>query len=362
MDLTTTLETSQKNDLKYHSKIERNSSIELLRIISMFFIIGHHLSIHSGLQLLDSLDINTIWVKILSVGGKWGVDIFVLISSYFSIDTQFKPKKIIKFILQVTFYAVSIFLILICGGLVSLNDSISFGQALFRTIFNIPYIEYWFATTFFLLFMISPYINRFLKSADETTHRSLILILLIAWSIFPTFFSAQFDFNNLGWFVTLHLIATYIRLYPKKVFENKTLLSILAISNYVLVIILVMDCTTILNRYNTANSTLILISAISTFILFTRLNFKNRVINTISATTFGIYLIHDNQYMRPYLWQIICKNQEYYSTSNFIPHTIVCIIGIFVICSVIEGIRIILLDNLLFKLLESIHIKKNADS
>lgn len=361
MDLTTTLETPLKNNLKSTSKIERNSSIELLRIISMIFIIGHHLAVHSGLKLSGNLDINTIWVKTLAAGGKWGVDIFVLISGYFSTSTELKLKKIIKLTLQVTFYAIAIFLILICNELVYLNDSVSFGQALFNTILSIPCKEYWFATTFFLLFMICPYINKFLKSADEITHRNLILILVIAWSIFPTFFSAQFDFNNLGWFVTLHLIATYIRFYPKEVCEHKAFLGILAISNYILAINSSMNCPNISNKYITANSTFILISAISTFILFTRLNFKSKVINTIATTTFGIYLIHDNQYMRPYLWKVICRNQEYYTTSNFIPHSIVCILGIFVICSIIEGIRIILLDNLLFKLIENIRIK-NADS
>ena len=65
---------------------ERNSNLELLRIFSMFLIVTHHFAIHSGLPLWNfssSNALNLIWSQWLCLGGKLGVDLFVLISGYF---------------------------------------------------------------------------------------------------------------------------------------------------------------------------------------------------------------------------------------------------------------------------------------
>lgn len=75
-----------KNSLKI-----RNSNLELLRIVSMILIIMHHYAVHGGFDLLNTeLDLNRIWIQILSIGGKIGVNCFVLITGYFMINSKFK--------------------------------------------------------------------------------------------------------------------------------------------------------------------------------------------------------------------------------------------------------------------------------
>ena len=76
----------------------RNSSIELLRILSMFAIVIHHYAYHStfkwwtyNTQYSGALKVNLF----LHFFGKLGVDIFVIIGAYFLCDPkcQFKLER-----------------------------------------------------------------------------------------------------------------------------------------------------------------------------------------------------------------------------------------------------------------------------
>ncbi len=97
----------------------RQSNIELLRIIAMFLIIAHHYAIHSGFNFsTTAITINRLWVQFLQIGGKIGVNVFILIFGYFLIYSKtIKTTKILKLWGTVLFYSYT-FLILftIMGG------------------------------------------------------------------------------------------------------------------------------------------------------------------------------------------------------------------------------------------------------
>ena len=66
----------------------RNSNIEILRIISVFMILFSHYSVHNGITNSDlPIGINRYLLEI-SILGNIGVIIFVLISGYFSINKK----------------------------------------------------------------------------------------------------------------------------------------------------------------------------------------------------------------------------------------------------------------------------------
>ncbi|WP_415338254.1 hypothetical protein [Clostridium perfringens] len=101
----------------------------------------------------------------------------------------------------------------------------------------------------------------------------------------------------------------------------------------------------------------IAICSISLFLVFKNLRVKsNKFINTISATTFGIYLIHDNTYVRPFLWNNILKNSEYLNSNFLVIHAIVSITIVFIICSIIDYLRKKLIEKPLLEL-----ISRNED-
>lgn len=85
---------------------ERNSSFELLRIISMFLIVMHHYSVHGGFDFMIPFSMKLYFVQCLVMGGKLGVNLFVLISGYFLCKSDFKWKRIIKLEVEVIFYSI----------------------------------------------------------------------------------------------------------------------------------------------------------------------------------------------------------------------------------------------------------------
>lgn len=96
----------------FERKIGRSSNLELLRILAIIMIIAHHYSVHGGWDIPNELSYNRIIVQFLSLGGKLGVNCFVLITGYFMINSKFNIKKFAKIVGQVFFYSVVIMLIL----------------------------------------------------------------------------------------------------------------------------------------------------------------------------------------------------------------------------------------------------------
>lgn len=87
---------------------ERDSSFELLRIFSMLLIVMHHYSVHGGFDFMIPFNLNLYFVQCLDMGGKLGVNLFVLISGYFLCRSEFRLKRIIKLELEVIFYSLII--------------------------------------------------------------------------------------------------------------------------------------------------------------------------------------------------------------------------------------------------------------
>ena len=65
---------------------ERQSNIELLRILAMVMIVAHHFAVHSGLPIWSGHGANVFWAQFLCMQGKVGVDLFVLITGCFLVE------------------------------------------------------------------------------------------------------------------------------------------------------------------------------------------------------------------------------------------------------------------------------------
>lgn len=327
-------------------KQERKSNLELLRIISMILIILHHFGYHGNYN--SSSLIGRFFIDFTILGGKIGVTIFVLITGYFMIENKWKVKKLIKVILETVFYSIGIALVFQILGIVKMNAS-----GIFYFLTPVIHGNYWFVTTYVLLYLFIPFINKMLKNLTKEEYKRFMLLILVLQYIISRIFPINNLLSALGTFILIYAIGAYIKLYPNAYFENMKRNRIIALLSYLLlfIVVIVMDYIRIkfnIDNYKMKasylvdlNSILVLITSVHLFLWFLKLDIKqNKIINTIAKSTFGIYIIHEHSCIKKLVWNDIFGMLNIAKLWQLIILAIVSTILIFIICLVIDQIRI----------------------
>lgn len=324
----------------------------------MIMIIFHHFAIHGGFEYESTtLSIPRFWYNLIFMGGKIGVNLFVLITGYFLIEntaTSTNLRKIIKLWGQLLFYSV----ILYIGREIIVKD---FSIRKFLKCFTpITTRKWWFASTYFVLYLIHPYLNLLLHSMEKKTYQRYLLLLLFCWCVIPTFFQKEFEGNNLLWFITLYSLSGYLKLFGlNQSLSNHSgrLTVIFFILTYVFSIGFTILGTKweifvpfITDIYDMNQLTTLLIS-VCMFTAFSNIKVKyNKWINLISSATFGVYLIHDNGNIRPLLWEKVFHNAGYQDSIILIPYSFAAVIIVFAICSLIELLRQMTIERIYMRI------------
>ncbi len=338
----------------------RQSNMELLRIIAMLFIVAHHFSVHSGFDFpTDMITVNRLWVQFIEIGGKIGVNIFVLISGYFLISCQsIKTNKVIKLWLQLITYSILIFVLFTALG----ANPFSIKQLIKRCL-PVTYSQWWFASTYFMLYLISPYISKLLNTLSRKEYQYLLILLTICWCIIPTFTLQVLESNSLLWFIYLYSLAGYIRLHASKM--NIKQLPVICFSLSALLIILTFLSAVVFDVLGTKASIFaeyanyffgmqtlpILAISVLIFVGFLKINIGHkRMINIVASATFGVYLIHDHNSTRYFLWKNVFVGASYSESKILIPYSVLAIAIVFIACTIIELLRIYILEKNYMKL------------
>ena len=317
----------------------------------MSLIVAHHFAVHGGFQFgTDVFSVNHLWVQFLSSGGKIGVNVFVLISGYFLCQSKgISLVKLIRLWLSIFFYSV-----LFVGLFVGLGPESLQLKPLIRSLFPVTYSAYWFISTYFVLYLLSPFINWFIQTLSQTKYQRLLILLTVMWCLIPTFMISTFQSNSLWWFVYLYLLAGYIRSYVKDGRAYPFLWA--AGSLYLLALLATAGCDEVGLKFPLVAKHATFFFAMQrlptlliSLLLF--LGFKNMrlgfssLINLFAATTLGIYLIHENMFVRPFLWKTVFRNASYAGSNWLIPYSIGVIVLVFTGCACLELIRLHLLEK-----------------
>ena len=208
----------------------RNSNIELLRILMMLVIIAHHYitdntGIIGAINLYDSKLLFSPKVALtlcIGGGGKCAVNVFLLITGYFTCTQNFKWKKVLDLCLQTIFYYGLIYFIFLAFGI----ESFSIKQ-LYKILFHLPfYFGESFISCYVALYLLSPFINKLINACNKKELTLLIVILLLLQTVFSTFFLNEY-FDAIGWYSTVYIIGAYIRLYSNDFMKSKKITGIL---------------------------------------------------------------------------------------------------------------------------------------
>ena len=158
----------------------RDSNIELMRIVIMFFIVFLHFITNA--ELLSNGTLPSTFFHVNTIRGFLlvAVNCFVLISGYYGI--KFKIKGLLSIYLTVLIYgAIGYFLHLF------IDDQHIGRSILYNTIFCISNSKMWFIPCYFSLYCISPILN----SAIAVMTKKQYLYSLITLTIIVVYF---------GWF------------------------------------------------------------------------------------------------------------------------------------------------------------------
>ena len=169
------------------------------------------------------------------------------------------------------------------------------------------------------------------------------------------------------WFSVIYIIGAYIRHYPLQnhvarfLFDSKLgagIMVFIAIGS--VLIMLFLRQLGIISWWPhkwvaDSNAPLAVLTSISLFNYFRNLEIRpSKLINTISASTFGVLLIHANSNaMRTFLWNDVCDCTSWHLSPWLPLYSVVIVLVVFVICTIIDMLRINFLEkplmNKLFK-------------
>lgn len=171
--------------------------------------------------------------------------------------------------------------------------------------------------------------------------------------------------NYVSWFICLYFIGSYLRLYPKKIYENTKLWGWLTLAVFVIASISVVACVWLGTRLernmayffvSDSNTFLAVVLGVVSFLFFKNLKIKQSTfINTVAASTFGVLCIHANSdAMRSWLWGTVLNNAGMYDSNLIYIHAIASVLGVFIIASIIDIIRLKTIEKPILDLVERI--------
>jgi hypothetical protein len=324
----------------------------------MLMIVAHHYVVNSGLisaggPLVAYPDApNSIFLRLFGVWGKTGINCFLMITGYFMCTSQITLKKYIKLILQVYFYNIIIFLVFLWFGYESVSITRLAKLAL----------PFWgfsngFVSCFLMFYLTIPFWNILIKNMTKRQHVLLLMLLLTCYTLFGNLPTFNITFNYITWFGVIYVIASYIRLYPTPVFERRTLWGWLTLASVLVAMVSVVVMNKLFAKWDyflaDSNKIFAVLVAVCSFLWFKNMNIKySKVINAFGAATFGVLLIHANSdAMRVWLWNDTINTIRHYCLplGNLILYCVAVVLGIFVVCNLIDQLRIATVEKWFFR-------------
>ncbi len=378
----------------------RDSNIELLRIVSMMLIILFHFSVH-GPWPADGVLAADVAVGVLAFGGKLGVNCFVLITGYFMTRSSVRVASVARVVLETWFYSWGL-LILFAVAQPELVTQARLEKAALPLVSG----EYWFVTNFVVLMVVSPFLNLLFDRLSRRGKSRLAAIGFVTISVLPTLTT----FNPLGsdllWFFYLYLLGGWIRELMEGAEGADALASALARDGGdgaaadrdaawakttgasgalawldparltlrvgggpmavagVLVswaAIAAICCAQAWFGFDRVNAQYpvwqymipTFLASTGMLVAFARLAMApSRTVNNLAKCALGVYLIHDNPFVRAWLWPHFAAVYAL-GPAAIIGASLLAAVGVYAFGAAADSLRIALLEKPLFRWLNS---------
>lgn len=316
----------------------------------MLLIVAHHFIVNSGvLQILDS-NPNSWRSVALYLEGAWGktaINGFVLITGWFMCKSHITARKFLKLLLEVVFYNI------VCNAAFMLYGYHYYNfRELLLIFWPISDIGKDFISCYLVFFLLIPFLNILVHHMDRRSHLMLVTLCLGVYTILGSVPTIRVEFNYVTWFCILYLISSWLRLYEYPYKHDVRFWTwamfgslFLAVCSILFIALIVnsdgyrLGCYALLGE---SNKVLAVLLGVTSFMFFANINIpRSRLINTVAASTFGVLLIHANSdIMRHWLWVDVCNVAGHYTSAHFWPSIILVPPCIFVVCIMIDHLRL----------------------
>lgn len=337
----------------------RNYGIDALRMLAMFMVIILHLLGQGG--VLTSADFMSGQYKaawFLEAAAYCAVNCYALISGYVGVNADYKYHNIVMLWLRTVFYTICItlFFSVDMPHAVTLMDWI-------KAVLPVMGGYYWYFTAYFALFFFIPLLNMAICKMTKAQLQSLVIGLILVFSCLQTLFCRDIfgASSNAWWLMILYIIGGYVRRYglfrksgTGKLFLGYILMVTLTWLSKMMIEAGILGFLEPFGGNYMVNNTspTILAAGIFLLLVFERINTSqvlSQVIRFFSPMAFSVYLIHAH----PFIW-------DHFLTQRFacyadlpvwqeIVFVLLTALAVYVICSLIDRIRMGIFDRLKLK-------------
>lgn len=279
----------------YIPATDRQSNIELLRIVAMSMIVILHFLCHG----ITEREMSRFLYELICTYCSVGVNLFFLISGYFRIRALMKSIARLVFTVLI-FEFVNYLLLYFTVGPAALYDWMS---TLFFPVSRSPY---WFLQVYLFMIICSPLINR---GIDGMTLNNLRLFILV-FSAF-TCYSCGVGHNGSNSNGYTFLQGVYMYCLAAYLKRDNWLMSRLKGVKCIGAAFVMLTFGAILVYYSKKsllidyNGFIIIITSVLIFAYFVNLDIKSKTVNIIASGALGCYLLQDGQFGHRYLYATI---------------------------------------------------------
>lgn len=274
---------------------QRQSNIELLRIIATAMVLMLHFNTHGlypdALAACPEFSRFTLRGNLIEAFSIAAVNVFVLISGYFAI--KLSVKSVLNLYIRCLIIGLFTYLayIALSGEAISLS---AIGGRLMAFTHN----HWWFVISYLGLMAISPVLNAGCKALDKRTYQYVLLLLSVAMLYFGWWKYLEITEGgySLIHFIYLYIIARYIRLHVNE--STIQHYRWLWLANFISTCIFIMVLQFVASRsMYTYDNPLAITAAVSLLLFFLSIPFQNRFVNWAAASVFSAYLIQESPYL-----------------------------------------------------------------
>lgn len=323
---------------------QRNSSIELFRILATFLVIIVHLNGWMAGGLVDWNDrtipiehkVSQLIIQSLCVVC---VNCFLIISGWFGLKLKFSSVWKMWTLLvsiYVPFYLVSC----IFG---SLNFSFF---SLITKVLAFP-CESYFVQNYMMLLFISPVLNSFIESHKEHLAiyaLSLFIIEVVMESVFNNKSLYIEDGYSLFHFVTIYMMARAAFFHKDQILKIRNIWWICGYF-FCAAIVCLLHFTSYKHTWAYSNP-VVIIESFMLFFPFLYSTYHNRFINRIAGGTFAVYIIQVTAPVSGWLFKYDQYALQHFDYMVYLPMMLLFCMVFFTICSIYNTILNFIMNTL----------------